>query len=79
VPTLRDLLEPPAQRPTVFWRGYDVYDPARVGFVTAGTDAERIGTRHEVAAKGGGNEGHVFGTELPDEDKDALVEYLKML
>lgn len=79
VPTLRDLLEPPAQRPTVFWRGYDVYDPARVGFVTAGTDAERIGTRHDVAAKGGGNEGHVFGTELPDEDKDALVEYLKML
>ncbi|MDO9597781.1 MAG: hypothetical protein Q7J47_08680 [Azoarcus sp.] len=79
VPTLRDLLEPPPQRPTAFWRGYDVYDPVRVGFVTSGAEAERIGTRHEVAAKGGGNEGHVFGTELPDEDKDVLLEYLKTL
>jgi hypothetical protein len=34
VPTLRDLLEPSAQRPVVFHRGYDVYDPARVGWVS---------------------------------------------
>lgn len=79
VPTLRDLLEPAARRPQVFWRGYDLYDPNRVGFVTQGAEAERIGTRHEVAAKGGGNGGHEFGTELSDEDKDALVEYLKTL
>ena len=26
VPTLRDLLEPPEQRPKVFYRGYDVFD-----------------------------------------------------
>ena len=79
VPTLRDLLEPPARRPTEFWRGHDVYDPVKVGFVTAGPEAERTGTRHDVGAKGGGNEGHAFGTELPAEDKDALVEYLKTL
>ena len=36
VPTLRDLLKPPAERPKVFWRGYDVYDPVNVGFVTHG-------------------------------------------
>ncbi len=79
VPTLRDLLEPPPQRPTAFRRGYDVYDPERVGFVTSGAEAERIGTLHEVDAKGGGNQGHSFGTDLPDADKDALVEYLKTL
>ncbi len=32
VPTLRDLLAPPAERPAVFYRGYDVYDPVNVGF-----------------------------------------------
>ena len=26
VPTLRDLLNPPEERPKVFYRGYDVYD-----------------------------------------------------
>jgi hypothetical protein len=32
VPTLRDLLEPVASRPAAFYRGYDVYDAARVGW-----------------------------------------------
>ena len=32
VPTLWDLLKPPAERPAVFYRGYDVYDPVNVGF-----------------------------------------------
>ena len=40
VPTLRDMLKPPAERPAVFWRGYDVYDPVNVGFVSSG-DARR--------------------------------------
>ncbi|HEY9888347.1 MAG TPA: hypothetical protein V6D02_08095, partial [Candidatus Obscuribacterales bacterium] len=35
VPTLRDLLRPPAERPPVFYRGYDVYDPDNVGYVSA--------------------------------------------
>jgi hypothetical protein len=25
------------------------------------------------------DEGHEFGTDLPDEDKEALIEYLKTL
>jgi len=79
VPTLHDLLEPAASRPTLFWRGYDVYDPERVGFVTQGAAAERIGSRHEVAAKGGANVGHTFGTDLSAPDKRALIEYLKTL
>ncbi len=32
VPTLRDLLKPVAERPRLFWRGYDLYDPVNVGF-----------------------------------------------
>jgi len=34
VPTLRDLLQPSANRPKTFYRGYDVYDQKNVGFVT---------------------------------------------
>jgi hypothetical protein len=33
VPTLRALLAPPAERPKVFCRGYDVLDGADVGFI----------------------------------------------
>ena len=79
VPTLRDLLEPAAARPVTFWRGYNVYDPEHVGFVTTGEAAEQAGSLHDTRLKGGGNQGHDFGTALPDEDKAALVEYLKTL
>jgi len=79
VPTLRELLEPIEMRPKVFFRGYDLYDPVKVGFVAQGPEAERVGTRYDVSAKGGGNGGHVYGTTLPAADKDALVEYLKTL
>jgi len=79
VPTLRDLLEPAAQRPKVFWRGYDVYDQTRVGFLSDTPEAQRVGTKLDTASKGGGNHGHEFGTALSAAEKDALVEYLKTL
>jgi len=79
VPTLRDLLEPVDRRSKVFYRGYDLYDPVRGGFVSTGADAEREGTKFDVSQRGSGNGGHTFGVTLPDTDKDALVEYLKTL
>lgn len=79
VPTLRDLLEPPAKRPKVFYRGYDVYDQANVGFITQGKEAERVGSRIDVSQRGNGNQGHVYGTGLPPAEKNALIEYLKTL
>jgi mono/diheme cytochrome c family protein len=79
VPTLYDLLQPPAERPAVFWRGYNVYDPVKVGFQSSGEEAQRAGTRHDTRDRGNGNAGHEFGTGLPDDDKWRLVEYLKTL
>jgi hypothetical protein len=79
VPTLRDLLEPAARRPKLFWRGYDVYDQTKVGFVSDSPEAKRVGTRLDTASKGGSNKGHEFGTGLSVSEKDALVEYLKTL
>jgi hypothetical protein len=79
VPTLRDLLEPVEQRPKIFYRGYDVYDPANVGFISSGPAAEKNGSRADVSVRGEGNQGHNYGLDLSGEEKNALVEYMKTL
>lgn len=79
VPTLRDLLTTPEARPRAFYRGYDVYDPVNMGFIVAGEEARKAGNLHDTTRKGNGNQGHDFGTDLPDEEKSQLIEYLKTL
>ncbi|HEV2382787.1 MAG TPA: hypothetical protein VG206_23730 [Terriglobia bacterium] len=79
VPTLWDLLQPADQRPTVFYSGYDVYDPKNVGFITSGPDADRVGFRYEVCLPGNSNAGHSYGSDLKTDDKWDLIEYLKTL
>ena len=79
VPTLRDLLNSTAERPKIFYRGYDVYDPKNVGFVTTGFDTARLGWKHDTTERGNGNQGHTYGTGLGFEEKNALLEYLKTL
>lgn len=79
VPTLRDLLEPPEKRPTLFWRGHDVYDPVNVGFVTQGETAQRRGRKFDTTQRGNGNGGHLYGTTLKPAEKNALIEYMKTL
>jgi len=79
VPTLADLLRPPAERPKTFRVGYDVYDQTRVGFVSDGPDAEAGGRLFDTALPGNANAGHLYGTTLPEADKRALLEYLKTL
>jgi RoxA-like, cytochrome c-like len=79
VPTLRDLLKPTVDRPKIFYRGYDVYNPADVGFVTQGKEAEHVGTKFDVRERSNSNRGHEYGTQLPAGEKDALIEYLKTL
>jgi hypothetical protein len=80
VPTLRDLLESPDARPKTFYRGYDVYDARRGGFVS--NVAVENGKRYflfDASLPGNANGGHLYGIGLPAADKDALVEYLKGL
>ena len=87
VPTLWDLLEPRTRRPMRFYRGNDLYDQRKVGFVS--TEAEGNGQSYflfhtaddkDRPLPGNGREGHEgpgYGTELPADEKWALVEYLK--
>jgi hypothetical protein len=80
VPTLRDLMEPPENRPKVFYRGYDVFDRKKVGFVS--TVAEENGHcyfRYDTALPGNGNGGHLYGTVLTPDEKEELVEFMKRL
>jgi mono/diheme cytochrome c family protein len=79
VPTLWDLLSAPDKRPAVFYRGYDVVDLERIGFVSTGPAAEANGFRFDTAQRGNANSGHTYGTDLGDADKRALIEYLKTL
>jgi mono/diheme cytochrome c family protein len=79
VPYLAELLEEPSKRTKVFYRGLDVYDPERMGFVSEGADAERFGTLYDTAKPGNSNQGHLFGTHLTPDEKQALLAYLKTL
>ncbi len=85
VPTLYDLLQPPEQRPRQFYRGYDVLDSKKVGFLanvadeTIGEGIKRKFSLFDTHEPGNGNGGHLFGTTLGEPEKNALLEYLKTL
>ena len=72
-------MEPPANRPKIFFRGYDVHDPVKVGFVAHGAEAKRAGTQYDTSERASGNQGHTYGTDLPESQKLLLLEYLKTL
>lgn len=78
VPTLADLLLAPAARPKTFHRGSDLYDQRRVGFVSGGPDVDGM-FLYDTSLPGNRNIGHTYGTDLPDQAKDDLLEYLKTL
>jgi mono/diheme cytochrome c family protein len=79
VPYLAELFEPQEKRTKVFYRGLDIYDPERMGFVSEGPEAERAGTIYDTRREGNGNQGHYWGIELSPGDKRALIEFLKTL
>ena len=80
VPSVEDLLKPARERPKVFYRGYDVVHPDKLGFISLGPSARREGFAVDTRVAGNSNQGHegaAYGTKLPEADKRALVEYLK--
>ncbi len=76
VPTLHDLLRPAAERPDSFIVGNPEYDPVKLGYVSAPA-AGRTRFVFRTSAPGNGNEGHEYGTRLGEDDRMALLEYLK--
>lgn len=82
VPTLYHLLLPAAERPKTFVVGSQEFDPKTVGFVweaqnvksSAGQSLFELDTTHA----GNSNFGHEYGVDLSEDDRWALVEYLKV-
>jgi hypothetical protein len=76
VPTLYHLLLPPEQRPKTFALGGREYDPVKLGFAV-GTACGQQDCVVDTTRIGDGNGGHLWGTDLAEPDRMALLEYLK--
>lgn len=76
VPTIYDLLLPAAQRPPQFYVGNIELDLKKVGHVSTATPNASL---FDVSLPGNSNAGHEYGTALSDNERWALVEYIKSL
>ncbi|MDA0282927.1 MAG: di-heme-cytochrome C peroxidase [Planctomycetota bacterium] len=76
VPTLYDLLLPADQRPKTFTLGNREYDAKCVGYQTGDFAG---GYRFDTSQRGFSNAGHEYGTKITDEERWALLEYLKSM
>ena len=72
VSSLQDLLEKPENRPKVFYRGFDVYDQEKVGFISTDSEAERVGFKYDTSVTANSNQGHLYGTDLSAEDNKSI-------
>jgi hypothetical protein len=85
VPSLYQMLIPADQRDKTFYTGSREFDPKTVGYSTAQIDG---GFELRTDQPGNSNLGHEFsnkpgkgviGRELSDEERWAIIEYLKTL
>jgi hypothetical protein len=76
VPNLYELLLPPEKRTKVFYTGDREFDPKNVGYRSGPFEG---GYKYDTRLPGYSNRGHTYGTTLNDEDRWALVEFLKTL
>lgn len=80
VPNLWELLKSPTaanerdRRTTRFFVGSTEFDSVNVGFVS-----DRGPSEFDTSLPGNSNSGHTFGTNLSDEQKRQLIEYIKTL
>ncbi len=80
VPTLADLLALPEQRPSAFLRGLDILDNDKGGFLAPSCEPQNPpadGFCYDTEVVGNDNAGHLWGTDLPSDQKADLLAYLK--
>jgi hypothetical protein len=71
VRTMHELLTSPAQRARTFHRGSRIFDEKEMGYTDGGAYV------FDTAGSGNSNSGHDYGTNLSDNEKHDLMEYLK--
>ncbi len=80
VPNLWELLKPANQRAPTFKIGSRLYDPKNVGYMSDRSPfANGTFVTDPMNANGNGNGGHEYGTTLSEDDRWAIIEYLKTL
>ena len=70
VRTMRELLTPPAARASTFHRGSRTFDPAAMGCTDEGPYVL------DTTATGNSNAGHDYGSDLSEDQKRDLIEFL---
>jgi len=76
VPNLYELLLPSTRRSKQFAVGSREFDPKRVGYVVAQSPGAYT---FDTSLPGNSNAGHDYASDLSEEDRWALVEFLKTL
>ena len=80
VPTIAALLDSET-RPSYWKRASSPkdYDYQNIGWKYQVLDSKKDARTYDTTLKGYGNEGHYFGDKLSDDDRSAVIEYLKTL
>lgn len=76
VPNLWQLLQEPEKRVRQFHVGSREIDPVNVGLESSPSPGSFL---FDASLPGNSNAGHAYGTKLSDEEKWALIEFLKSL
>jgi hypothetical protein len=80
VANMWDLLTPPNARAKSYSLGSREYDVEKLGYrTTPDPGAPAPAWEFRTSETGNSNGGHVYGTNLSDEDKWALIEFMKKL
>ena len=77
VPTVEAVLNS-SLRPEI-WRKSDVYDQQSLGFIYEILDSKEDKFTYDTKLKGYGKEGHRFGDNLSETDRNKILEYLKTI
>ena len=76
VPNLYQLLLPADQRDKIFYTGNREFDPVKVGQISS----DQPGSfEFDTSLYGNSNSGHEYATELTEEERYQLIEFLKTL
>ncbi|MEQ1739599.1 MAG: di-heme-cytochrome C peroxidase, partial [Methyloglobulus sp.] len=76
VASLYELLLPSAERSQVFYVGNREFDPDNIGFKSR---PSKNGFRLDTHLPGNSNSGHIYGTDLNQDQRRDLLEFLKTL
>lgn len=82
VPTMYDLLSTQEKRPAKFRVGRGEFDPKKLGLAKPKNNSVhlfRVYDKEGEVILGNWNGGHEYGTDLSDDEKYALIEYIKGL